>query len=89
MTVQASGGSRDTQMCHRFVNYETSDRAMNESIVSGQVQEYLRVLKQNEGNAAVVFSKVSSEQKGGERQWTICIVFDPKKCAKLDSFFKT
>lgn len=43
ITVQASGGARDTQMCHRFVNFETSD--VSEDIVSGQLQEYLRILK--------------------------------------------
>ena len=79
ITVQASGGSRDTAMCHRFVNFETSDRSFSESTVHSQVQEYLRVLKQNEGSNALVFSKVNYEQShSGERQWTVCIVFDPK-----------
>ena len=30
ITIQASGGSRDTAMCHRFINFETSDRIMPE-----------------------------------------------------------
>lgn len=66
--VQASGGTRDTAMCHRFINFETYDRSVSESIVSSQVHEYLKVLKQNEGSHAVVFSKVNFEQSySGER----------------------
>ena len=59
ITVQASGGSNDTQMCHRFINFETADRQVPESIMNTQIQEYLRVLKQNEGSTAGLFSKVN------------------------------
>jgi hypothetical protein len=88
ITVQASGGSSDTQMCHRFLNFETHDSRINEVAMHEHLQEYLRILKQNEGTTAVLFSKVNHEFRDPMRQWTVCIVFNPKVCHKLDSFFK-
>lgn len=51
------------------------------------VQDYLRVLTQAEGTAAVLYSKSNSELNkdgSGERSWTICIVFNPKRNKKID-----
>lgn len=86
ITVQASQGSRDTAMCHRFINFETSEMQSPDSI-NRLIDDYLRVLKQNEGNA-VVFHKVNYETGKQGLQWTVCVVFDPKSCQKLESFFR-
>ena len=59
--LQASGGSNDTQMCHRFINFESLDLDVSEDAVQGLVNEYLRVLTQAEGSTAVLYSKCHSE----------------------------
>ena len=61
LQLQASGGSNDTQMCHRFINFETLDYDISESAVQGLISEYLRVLTQAEGATAVLYSKSHSE----------------------------
>ena len=33
LQLQASGGSNDTQMCHRFVNFETLESEHSEDTV--------------------------------------------------------
>ena len=90
--LQASGGSNDTQMCHRFINFETLDYEYSQEVISGLINDYLRILTQAEGNTAVLYSKSHSElsQGGGpgkiegERSWTICIVFNPKRNKKVE-----
>ena len=90
LQLQASGGSNDTQMCHRFVNFETNDYEHSEDTVQGYINDYLRVLTQAEGNTSVLYSKSHSELNRGssaaerERSWTICIVFNPKRNKKID-----
>ena len=95
LQLQASGGSNDTQMCHRFINFETYDFEHREEIVQALINDYLRTLTQSEGTA-VLYSKSHSElgreqQSHGvhmtdrERAWTICIVFNPKRNQKVDS----
>ena len=44
LQLQASGGSNDTQMCHRFINFETYDFEHNESSVQAMINDYLRTL---------------------------------------------
>lgn len=60
LQLQASGGSNDTQMCHRFINFETLDNEHSEELVQSLINEYLRVLTQAEGTA-VLYSKSHSE----------------------------
>ena len=74
-------------MCHRFINFETLDHDFTEEYILAQVQEYLRVLTQAEGATAVLYHKSNSELNkdgSGERSWTICIVFNPKRNKKID-----
>ena len=51
------------------------------------VQEFIQVLKQFEGKQSIVYSKTSCDKKEmfGCREWTVCILFDPKKCPNVDS----
>ena len=81
-------------MCHRFANFETFDQEIAEYEVQSILSEYLKVLTQSEGNTAIAYHKCHSEVKDGvgnqgmnserERYWTLCIVFNPKRCQKLD-----
>ena len=59
--LQASGGANDTQMCHRFINFESIDYEQPEEQVQAMVNDYLRTLTQAEGASAVLYSKAHSE----------------------------
>ena len=92
LQLQASGGSNDTQMCHRFVNFETIDFDHHEGQIQASINDYLRVLTQAEGTA-ILYSKSHSElQKDArlanpsdrERSWTICVVYNPKRNQKVE-----
>ena len=76
-------------MCHRFINFETNDYELSEEAIQVQINEYLRVLTQAEGNTSVLYSKSHSElTKSGrvdrERTWTICIVYNPKRNKQVE-----
>lgn len=51
------------------------------------VQEFIQVLKQFEGKSSIIYSKTSFDKKEtfGCREWTVCILFDPKKSPHVDS----
>jgi hypothetical protein len=51
------------------------------------VQEFIMILKQFEGKSAHIYSKTSCDKKEpyGKRDWTVCMLFDPKKCSSVDS----
>ena len=65
ISLQASGGSSDTQMCHRFVNFETFDKEISEYQVQSIINDYIKVLTQNEGVYAIAYHKCNSELKDG------------------------
>ena len=79
-------------MCHRFINFETADYEHSEEVIQGLVNDYIRILTQAEGTSAVLYSKSHSElsqgagpgKAEGERGWTICVVFNPKRYRKLE-----
>ena len=83
-------------MCHRFVNFETLDSKQDQFIVESSVNDYLRVLGQSEGIAAIAYSKVHNEIRDlniatsyeRERVWTICVVFNPKKSLRVEQILK-
>lgn len=79
-------------MCHRFINFETLDYDLPEEQVQAMINDYMRVLTQNEGTASVLYSKAHSELGSSngqssidrERAWTICIVFNPKRDKRVE-----
>ena len=41
ISLQASGGSSDTQMCHRFINFETFDKEIPEHQVQSIINDFV------------------------------------------------
>lgn len=43
-------------------------------------------MKQFEGKQSIIYAKTSCEKKEtfGCREWTVCVLFDPKKCSNVD-----
>lgn len=49
------------------------------------ITDYVKTLKQIEGRNSIVLVKSSCElHEYGTREWTVCILFDPKKCNQID-----
>ena len=45
------------------------------------ITDYVKMLKQMEGKNSIVYVKSSCElNEFKTREWTVCILFDPKKC---------
>ena len=78
------------------MNFETLDSKQDQYIVQSSVNDYLRVLAQSEGVAAIAYSKLHNEIKDlniatsyeRERVWTVCVVFNPKKSQRVEQIIK-
>ena len=94
LSVQSNSGPSDTQLCHRFINFETQDAPgqCDDSVAyippekaDHLVQEFVQQLKQLEGKQCIVYSKTSCEVSDhAGREWTVCVIFDSKKCQHVD-----
>lgn len=91
--MAAVGREGITQMCHRFVNFETHDHSHSPDQVCVELERYIMSLKEMETKKAIMYYKTqnkdpvcsgmgfTSSQMPGEflpvRTWTLCVVFDP------------
>jgi hypothetical protein len=49
------------------------------------IQDFVKIMKQIEGKNSFVYVKSSCDlNEYGTREWTVCLLFDPKKCNLID-----